>query len=106
MTSPDTLSIRPMREGEEDKVIHLWQKSGLTRAYNNPARDVALARTGPSSDILVGLANDRIIAGVMVGHDGHRGNVYYVCADPEAQGSGLGRAMMDAAETWLKERGV
>lgn len=44
MTSPDRLSIRPMRDGEEDMVIDLWQKSGLTRAFNNPERDVALAR--------------------------------------------------------------
>ena len=106
MTSPNALSIRPMQDGEEDMVIDLWQSSGLTRAYNNPQRDVALARKGPSSDILVGLEDGAIRASVLVGYDGHRGCVYYLAVDPDAQGSGYGRAMMGAAEVWLKERGV
>ncbi len=46
------------------------------------------------------------MATVMVGEDGHRGWVYYVAADPARQGTGLGRAVMEAAETWLAARGV
>ena len=106
MTSPDALLIRPMQDGEVDAVIGLWQKSGLTRPYNNPGRDLALARQGPASDILVGLEDGTIRATILVGYDGHRGCVYYLSVDPDAHGSGYGRAMMDAAEAWLRERGV
>ncbi len=42
----------------------------------------------------------------MVGHDGHRGWVYYVAVDPEIQGEGIGRLVMEAAEAWLRERGI
>jgi ribosomal protein S18 acetylase RimI-like enzyme len=42
----------------------------------------------------------------MVGHDGHRGWVYYVAVDPAQQGSGLGARLMAEAESWLKARGV
>lgn len=42
----------------------------------------------------------------MVGHDGHRGTVYYVSVDPERQGEGLGREIMEAAEDWLRTQGV
>jgi ribosomal protein S18 acetylase RimI-like enzyme len=42
----------------------------------------------------------------MVGHDGHRGWVYYVAADPRLQRQGLGRAIMAAAEQWLQKGGV
>ena len=42
----------------------------------------------------------------MVGHDGHRGNVYYVAVDPARQEKGLGRAIMEVAEDWLRARGV
>jgi len=42
----------------------------------------------------------------MVGHDGHRGGVYYVSVAPEARETGLGRAIMREAEGWLKARGI
>jgi len=42
----------------------------------------------------------------MVGFDGHRGWVYYLAVAPERRRAGLGRAMMDAAEAWLRERGA
>jgi len=42
----------------------------------------------------------------MVGHDGHRGWVYYVAVEPDLQGKDFGRAMMAAAEDWLRRQGV
>ena len=50
--------------------------------------------------------NDTVIASVMVGHDGHRGIVYYVATHPDYQRKGLGAAAMRAAENWLTQRGV
>jgi ribosomal protein S18 acetylase RimI-like enzyme len=43
---------------------------------------------------------------VMVGHDGHRGALYYLSVEPARQRQGLGREMVHAAEQWLAERGV
>jgi ribosomal protein S18 acetylase RimI-like enzyme len=40
----------------------------------------------------------------MVGHDGHRGWVYYLAVDPRSRRRGLGRRMMQAAEAWLRKR--
>ena len=42
----------------------------------------------------------------MVGHDGHRGWVYYVAVDPDLQRKDFGRAIMAAAEDWLRGQGV
>jgi hypothetical protein len=42
----------------------------------------------------------------MVGHDGHRGWVYYVATAPDRRGQGLGRAIMNAAEDWLRQAGI
>ena len=42
----------------------------------------------------------------MVGHDGHRGWVYYVATDPDRRAKGYGRAIMDAAEDWLRAAGI
>jgi len=102
----EDVSFTSARDGDVDEVIALWEKCGLTRPQNDPAKDIAFARAGPASDVLVARLGGRIVASVMVGHDGHRGTVYYVSADPDVQGRGLGRQVMAAAEDWLRARGV
>jgi ribosomal protein S18 acetylase RimI-like enzyme len=42
----------------------------------------------------------------MVGHDGHRGWVYYLAVRPDIGRDGHGRAMMQACEAWLHARDV
>jgi ribosomal protein S18 acetylase RimI-like enzyme len=106
MATIAALEIRPMADGEEEAVIALWQCAGLTRPWNDPANDLAFARRKANSDILVGVADGTIVACAMVGHDGHRGVMYYVAVDPAQQGRGLGRQMVEAAEKWLLARGV
>ncbi len=102
----NNLSIRPMQDGDEEAVVKLWQAAGLTRPFNNPGQDIAFARSGAASDVLVGEHEGVITASVMVGHDGHRGVVYYVSVLPELGGCGYGRQIMQGAEDWLKARGV
>ena len=101
-----SLSISPVTDAEAARVIALWQRCGLTRPWNDPAADIALARRGPNSTILAGRADQDIVASALVGHDGHRGWVYYVAVDPDAQHKGFGRAIMAAAEDWLRQRGI
>ena len=102
----DAVRFEPAQDGDVDEIIALWERCGLTRPHNDPGKDIAFARAGPASDVLVGRLEGRIAASVMVGHDGHRGVVYYVSADPDVQGQGLGRQVMAAAEGWLRSRGV
>jgi ribosomal protein S18 acetylase RimI-like enzyme len=64
------------------------------------------ATAGSSSAVLGGTENGRLIATVMVGHDGHRGWVYYLAVEPDARGERRGAAMMEAAEGWLHQRGI
>lgn len=98
--------IRAAEDADVPALIALWEACGLTRPWNDPVADIAFARQGPNSDVLVAERGGRIVASVMVGHDGHRGGVYYVSTDPALRGQGLGRLIMAAAEAWLKERGV
>ena len=98
--------IREIADGDVDAVVALWQACGLTRPWNDPASDIALARRNANSTVLVGRANGALVATAMVGHDGHRGWVYYVAVDPASQKQGLGRAIMAAAEQWLRAAGL
>jgi ribosomal protein S18 acetylase RimI-like enzyme len=109
VTAPETvpaLAIADIRDADIAAVIALWQACGLTRPWNDPAADIALARCRPNSTILIGRANDAIVATAMVGHDGHRGWVYYVATDPDRRANGYGRAIMNAAEDWLRAAGI
>jgi ribosomal protein S18 acetylase RimI-like enzyme len=91
---------------DAEAVIALWRACGLTRPWNDPAADFARAVAGPCSAVLVRREGEALAASVMVGHDGHRGWVYYLAVAPERRREGLGRAMMAAAEAWLRERGA
>jgi ribosomal protein S18 acetylase RimI-like enzyme len=101
-----TLSISPITDADVEPVIALWQRCGLTRPWNDPASDIAFARRGANAMILIGRHENKIATTAMVGHDGHRGWVYYVAVDPDTQGKNLGRTIMAAAEDWLREQSV
>jgi ribosomal protein S18 acetylase RimI-like enzyme len=109
VSKPDTdgaLTIRPIEDCEVAEVIALWHRCGSTRPWNDPAADIALARRGENSTVLIGKCEGTLVASVMVGHDGHRGWVYYVTVDPDRRHHGFGRSIMDAAEAWLRARGI
>jgi len=100
------LTVAPIGDGDVADVIALWQRCGLTRPWNDPASDIALARKGENAAMLAGRDDSGIVASVLVGHDGHRGWVYYVAVDPDCRHKGYGRVIMDAAEHWLRRRGI
>ncbi|MCU1446654.1 GNAT family acetyltransferase [Cryobacterium sp.] len=87
-------------------VIALWEEAGLTRPWNPPAADLQRALDTPTSTVLGAVIDNRLVGTVMVGHDGHRGWVYYLAVALTERGSGLGRTLMQAAEAWLVERGA
>ena len=84
--------------------IALWQAAGLTRPWNDPEKDFDLACGGATSDVLLARDGEALAGSVMVGFDGHRGWVYYLAVDPARRGEGIGRAMMQSAEQWLRDR--
>ena len=100
------LAIAPIADADVAAVVALWQACGLTRPWNDPQADIAMARREPNSAVLIGRAGDAIVATAMLGHDGHRGWVYYVAVDPDRRGKGYGRTIMHAAENWLREAGI
>ena len=105
-TESHALTIKAIEDGDVAEVIALWQRCGSTRAWNDPARDIALARKETNATVLLGRKDGDLVASVLVGHDGHRGWVYYVTVDPDHRFKGYGRVIMTAAEEWLRARGI
>ncbi len=102
-----TLTVRSAVIADEEAIVALWRACDLVAPYNDPAADFRFARAGSCSDVLVAEdAAGQLVGSVMVGHDGHRGWLYYVAASPHTGGIGIGRRMVRAAEDWLRQRGV
>jgi ribosomal protein S18 acetylase RimI-like enzyme len=101
------LTVRSAVAEDEHAVVALWRACDLVAPYNDPAADFRFAKSGPCSDVLLGVDDSgSIIGSVMVGHDGHRGWLYYVASGLASRGKGVGRLMVQAAENWLSQRGV
>lgn len=85
--------------------IALWHAAGLTRPWNDPDADLSRALDGPSSTVLAAVvdpgAGERLVGTVMVGHDGHRGWLYYLAVAEDHRRRGVGGALVAAAEQWL-----
>ena len=100
------LSIRSFEESDRRAVVALWQAWGLTVAWKDPDQDITLFVASPGAEILIAEHGGQISGTVCVGHDGHRGWVYYLGVDPELRSKGVGATLMHAAEAWLVERDV
>src|SRR5262249_26263853 len=99
------MEIRGFQDSDESEVISLWERCGLTRPWNDPAKDIARKRRVQSDLFLVGAIDGAIVASAMVGYDGHRGWVNYLAVDPRRRKEGLGAAMMAEAVRRLRELG-
>ncbi len=73
---------------------------------NDPRADAALALRHAGSTILAARREAKLVATVMVGHDGHRGWVYYLAVAPAFRRQGVGAMLMRSAEQWCRARGV
>lgn len=100
-------TIRSFEPTDQDAVIALWQRCGLTRPWNDPAKDIfrKLAEQPELFGVMVDAADGALIGSVMAGYEGHRGWINYLAVDPAFQGRGLGRQLMGWAEARLRERG-
>jgi ribosomal protein S18 acetylase RimI-like enzyme len=99
------MQIRPFAPADEDAVIALWERCGLTRPWNDPRKDIRRKLAVRPDLFLVGALDGNVVATAMAGYDGHRGWIYYLAVAPEHQRQGLGRAIMAEAERLLRGAG-
>ena len=100
-----SLLIRSFKEGDEEALVSLWNMCKLTVPWNNPYKDIARKLKVQAELFLVGYLEDKLIASVMAGYDGHRGWINYFAVHPDFQERGYGKQLMDNVENRLRELG-
>lgn len=100
-----TFEIRLFEDADEPAVVALWQRCGLTRPWNDPAKDIRRKLAEQPELFGVMVDGGDIVGTVMAGYEGHRGWINYLAVDPSCQQRGLGRQLMDWSESRLRERG-
>ena len=99
------MEIRKYIETDEQQVIDLWIKCHLVVSSNNPKRDIQRKLKVDRDLFLVGILDEKVIATVMGGYEGHRGWINYLAVEPGFQGKGYGRLMMEAIEQRIRLKG-
>jgi ribosomal protein S18 acetylase RimI-like enzyme len=97
--------IRPFQTSDETAVIALWQACELTRAWNDPHKDIARKLTVQPELFVVGFEGGELIASAMFGFEGHRGWVNYLAVSPARQRRGHARTLMRWGAQALQARG-
>ena len=105
MNSNEKTTIRLFLDTDTDAVIALWQACELTRAWNNPEKDIERKLAVDDELFLVAETQGNIIGSVMGGYDGHRGWINYLAVDPGQRKQGLGKQLMLAVEQRLLDLG-
>lgn len=96
-----SLAIRAYKASDEAAVIRLWQACELVRPWNDPAADIRRKVAFQPAGFVVGSVDDRVVASVMAGYDGHRGWINYLAVDPAERGQGHALALLRHVEALL-----
>jgi ribosomal protein S18 acetylase RimI-like enzyme len=99
------MDIREFEIQDEEQVIPLWRECNLVFPQNDPKKDIQRKLNVNPELFLVGVVNNKIVATIMGGYEGHRGWVNYLAVFPSQQRKGYGRQMMESVEVKLRAMG-
>lgn len=87
--------IRQVRDDELAAVLRLWQLAGVTPpSVSDSIEGLTRLIHEPAALLLVATVNDQIVASVIGGWDGWRGNIYRLAVLPEHQRKGIARRLV------------
>ncbi len=100
-----SFKIRRFEKRDATQVIALWHECKLIVPHNDPQQDIDAKVAYQPELFLVGEINGTIIASIMIGYEGHRGWINYMCVEPRSQRRGYGKKMVERAVRELEKLG-
>ena len=105
-TAITTFQLRTFKMDEYVQVIDLWLRAGINVGPSD-SREGINQRLQRDEDLFLVAVDvyERVIGAVLGGFDGRRGWVNHLAVDPNLQGLGIGRALLELIEERLRARG-
>jgi ribosomal protein S18 acetylase RimI-like enzyme len=104
----EQITVRRCRRDDVGAVLGLWA-SARSRHARTPDRREDVERLlleGSPAALLVAESAGRVVGAVIAGWDGWRGNIYRLAVHDEHRRRGIGAQLIEAAENYLRDRGV
>ncbi|MEM8781550.1 MAG: GNAT family acetyltransferase [Planctomycetota bacterium] len=101
----DKAHVRLFASSDEADLIRLWTRCELTTPANDPADAIARKVRHDRDGLLVAEVQNGLVGSVMIGYEGRRGWINYLAVDPSWRRRGLGRMLMETAESRLNAQG-
>ena len=101
------MSVRSATPADHPALLALWQRTpGLQlRTEDGFEPFCAYLERNPQLSLLVELEG-RVVASLLVGHDGRRGYLQHLAVDESCRGRGLARTLLDEALARLAGLGI
>ena len=101
------LSYRTMSSQDFDALLELWEHTpGVDiTAADSPTGFRSFLDRNPKLSF-VATVDDRIIAGLMCGHDGRRGFIHHLVVIPEFRRQGVASMLVDKSLNKLEQLGI
>ncbi len=103
-----TITLRTMDPKDYDQLYALWTRIegfGIRSIDDTRENVTRFLRRNPDTSV-VALAGERIVGGILCGHDGRQGSFYHVCVDPSCRRQGIGKRMVVFAMEALKREQI
>ncbi len=99
------MKIRAYVVDDQQEIIDLWRSCDLIKPWNDPIKDIERKLSVDPERFLVGEIDDRVIASIMIGYDGHRGWINYLAVSEPHRRQGYGAQLVVRAESMLRQTG-
>jgi N-acetylglutamate synthase len=103
----DTVTIRKMTAADYTHAINLWENTESIGISDADSPDAITDFLQINSDLCFIAESSKIVIGtVLCGCDGRRAYIYHLAVAENFRNSGIGKALMNAVDTSLKQRKI